>query len=154
MTKQAQQVPGQPLTAVQVAAGRVRFNLTEQHLVQSLQCLVLHRALRVHHCWHHTLQPRLLHHKALWFSLSSEKTENAFQNVFSPSFFLWSQDCLASHQHVKILLHIRFFLLLLQEKNIYIMVDQNLDTAGDNVTIQCPISFTYFEIFQQSNLIG
>lgn len=69
MTEQAQQFPGQPLTGVQVAAGRVQLDLAKQHLVQSLQGLVLHRGLRVHHSWHHTVQPRFLHHTVLWFSL-------------------------------------------------------------------------------------
>lgn len=73
VTEQAEQVPGEPLSGVQVAARRVQLDLAKQYLVQNLQCLVLHRALRVHHCWHHALQPCLLHHTALWFSLHKRK---------------------------------------------------------------------------------
>lgn len=79
VTQQAQQVPGQPLSGIKVVAGRVRFDLAEQHLIQSLQGLILHCALRVHHSWHHTLQPRLLHHTALWFSLVVRR--KTFTNV-------------------------------------------------------------------------
>lgn len=69
VAEQAQQVPGQPLTDIQVEAAGVVLDLAEQHLLQSLQGLVLHRALRVHHGRHHALQPRLLHHAALRFGL-------------------------------------------------------------------------------------
>lgn len=93
MTEQAQQVPGQPLTGIQVAASRKRFDLAEQHLVQSLQGLVLHWALRVHHRRHHTLQPRLLHHMALWFSLVIREGDRKtvyckMNNTFFPFFLV------------------------------------------------------------------
>lgn len=81
MTEQAQQVPGQPLTDIQVEAAGVELDLTEQHLVQGLQGLVLHCALRVHHSWHDSLQPRLLHHAALCFGLMAKVQKEKYKQL-------------------------------------------------------------------------
>lgn len=73
--EQTQQAPGQPLGGVRVAPGRVELDLAEQHLVQALQGLVLHRGLRVQHGRDDAQQPGLLHLGTLWSDLEGRGEE-------------------------------------------------------------------------------
>lgn len=87
MTEQVQQVPGQPLSAVQVSIDRVHFDLAEEHMVQSLQSLLLNWILWVHYGRHHTLQPCFLHKTAPWLNLgekSGKKLKNTKQRGVFP----------------------------------------------------------------------
>lgn len=75
--QKTQQAPGQPLSGVQVAPGRVELDLAEQHLVQVLKGLVLHCALHVQHGRDDALQPGLLHHGTLWSDLEGHREGDA-----------------------------------------------------------------------------